>query len=66
MCLNRSSTAVSFKQLDIGIRGYVMVYHYSVRPSEIKYFKIGVHHPYRVDLIVLIPRMSSLLKLEDV
>ena len=23
----------------------------SVRPSEIKYFKIGVHNPYPVDLI---------------
>ena len=38
----------------------------SVRPSEIKYFKIGLHNLYPVDLIELNPRMSSFFKLEDV
>ena len=28
-----------------------------VRPSEIEYFKIGVHNPYHEDLIELNPRM---------
>ena len=31
----------------------------SVRASEIKFFKIGVHNPYRVDLVELNPRMFS-------
>ena len=38
----------------------------SVCPSEIKYFRIGVHKSYRVDLIQLNPRMPSFFKLEDV
>ena len=40
--------------------------HGSLRPSEIKYFRIEVHNPYREELIELNPGMSSFFEVENV